>query len=555
MFVLPQSIVFVLVSAGLAVPTAVVPDLGTLQGALDASQVVALFRGIPYGKAPVGDLRWRAPVPYGPWESPRDSSQFGNSCKQIQPHADLVDSEDCLFLNVAAPAFAVGKSTGLSVIFYIHGGGYDDGSSTFNSPETLALRSLRSSIEHSKSVVVVTSNYRLGIFGFLGSETMRSRSAMVGNFGIQDQRLALKWVGDHIGAFGGGRDITIFGESAGGNAVLNHLVQPASRGMFSRAILDSGVYDGTPTMTQAEETFTKVLAAAGCANLDCLLELSTELVLAASQAVTQANWGPAIDGVALPGFPQDLIADGSYDNEVPVLLGSNRDEMSYWMAKRPVDLSALHLPSNLTTAEADYLIGMSEGTEVTEKLLAVYAPDRYEYPDYRGEYDAQWWTVLRIFTDGGNPPSLALGHCNVRRTARLLERGGSPRVFVYLFAHPIQMPVEDMNVGKPIAASGPGNPVVQHASELPMVFAMSNSLSEEAGEVYLSQAMSGYWINFANNGDPNHPQFTEWNVYNKTTDMVMRFDVMDNGGSRMESGIRAEACSFWDSLAQSELIV
>merc|ERR1712107_715026 len=122
----------------------------------------------------------------------------------------------------------------------------------------------------------------------------------------------------------------------------------------------------------------------------------------------QANWGPSIDGVALPGFPQDLIADGSYDNEVPVLLGSNRDEMSYWMAKRPVDLFTFHLPSNLTTAEADFLIFMSEGAEVTEKLLAVYASDRYEYPDYRGEYDAQWWTVLRIFTDKG------LGHCNVR---------------------------------------------------------------------------------------------------------------------------------------------
>ena len=421
-------------------------------------------------------------MPYGPWTSPRNASQFGNSCKQIKPHTDLVDSEDCLFLNVAAPAFAVGKNTGLSVIFYIHGGAYDDGSSTFNSPETLALRCLRSRIEHSKSVVVVTSNYRLGIFGFLGSETMRSHSAMVGNFGIQDQRLALKWVGDHIGAFGGGRDMNIFGESAGGNAVLNHLVQPASRCMFSRAILDSGVYEGTPTMTQAEETFTKVLAAAGCANLDCLLELSTELVLAAAQAVTKANWEPAIDGVALPGFPQDPIAEGSYDNEVPVLLGSNRDEMCYWMAKRPVDLSTFHLPSNLTTAEDDFLILCPKAQRLPRSCWPCM---RQIDTSTLGEYDAQWKTVLRIFTDNG------LGHCNVRRTARLLERGGSPRVFVYLFAHPIQMEVEDMNVGKPIAASGPGNSVAQHASEIPMVFAMSNSLSEQAGEVDLSQAIVG----------------------------------------------------------------
>ena len=246
----------------------------------------------------------------------------------------------------------------------VHGGAYQTGASNDYDGNALVAAS-------QKQVVVVTINCelpslllschppnahpspaatdRLNVFGFLGSSEVaaRTKGGGAGNFGIQDQRAAIAWTKAHIGAFGGdGDDITIFGESAGGNSVINHLAQPASFGLYTKAIIESGAYDfGAEPMSSAQASYAKLLTAAKCSNLDCLVS-KTPLEVGTANGQAGAGGGPVVDGVSLTDTPVGLIEKKTYNNKVPVIIGSNRDEAAFFTLLEQT-------PQNMTDTDFD----------------------------------------------------------------------------------------------------------------------------------------------------------------------------------------------------------
>ncbi len=340
------------------------------------------------------------------------------------------------------------------------------------------------------STIVVTLDYRLNIFGFLGADVLKDRASdgSTGNYGIQDQRLALHWVREHIAAFGGSRDnVTIFGQSAGGNSVLNHLTQPQSFGLYSKAIIESGLYINACPMDHANDVFDQVLHLANCTNLECLLHLSAPAVSALLSTI--AEWGPVVDGVALPVFPQALVKQGRYNKAVPVILGSNKDEYASFIQD---------MPHNMSEADFDEYIGLNGwGIKNTVRVIKdLFKPSAYSYPSDLGNYSRWWWEAMRVSTLGGHyapqapgQPLLGVGHCSVRCLARLMVAGGTPQVYTYEFARPTKEVTNEMNVGVPLI-TGPGNPFAPHASELEYVFAAYDTLGKSNGEVELARHQS-----------------------------------------------------------------
>jgi len=530
-----------------------VPELGSLNGSLSSYDArIAIWNRIPYAQAPVKDLRWRAPRPHGAWkETPRDAIGFGSACFSILPQswANVSESEDCLFLNVAGPISSTSSEL-LPVMVFIHGGAFALGASNYNRPDSMVAASNR-------SVVVVTLNYRLNALGFLGSRALQSHSGDggTGNWGIDDQRLALVWIRDHIGAFGGdSAAVTIFGESAGGESVVSHLVQRASFGLYHRAIIESGCDDpfvnlnksagigGYPT---AEESYLNLLNLTECDGLECLLRMEASQLVQAVGAGKWDVWGPVVDGVTLLDRPQRLLQQGQWNHRASVLLGSNRDEFALFVANLP------GWPANLTEAGFDTKI---EGLSRKAEIKAIYRPGgEYPYPERQGSYSLWWWAGVRVFTDGGDPASNALGACSARRYARWLSEGskGLGGVFVYEFAHPPGEAVPDLNSGALLPGTSPNGVLVPHASELPFVFGRIEAL-QTAEERSMSAAMAAYWVAFATKGDPNQAGLPEWpqysHEYSRLNGTVLRFGNQQTGeGISVQHHLRSTACDFWDA--------
>lgn len=499
-----------------------VPGLGVLQGALTPIySSVAYWSGIPYAKPPIGPLRWQPPQPHEPWESPRDATRFGSSCYQGQESG----SEDCLFLNIAAPAVALTAEMPLPVMVWIHGGDYQVG----NGASYIAGALVNGS---DLPVVVVTLNYRLNAFGFLGSSDIQDSTfdGSAGNFGIQDQQLAMAWVKEHIAAFGGDGDrITIFGESAGGNSVINHLAQNASFPLFIKAIIQSGTYDkGAIPLAEAETAYQILLNETNCRSLSCLRDLDAVTLFA---KCNMCGRGPVVDGAWLMDAPTDIIAEGKH-HKVPVLMGANRDEnMSPWFFPYANDMNE----SMFDIAFVD--AGGNPGDLEPAKQL--YVNSSYPYPDDLGPYSQWTWALGRMLTD--QVPGL--GHCGVRWLAQSLLVAGTPELYAYSFDHPTQK-------FSGVPGTGPGSVIVPHAAEIDYVFGIFWKLTP-GEEVDLAVAMSAYWVAFASAGDPNSrdpnsQELPAWPRYTAQDDIIMRLDAGE-GGIRMQQHVRKNACDFWDS--------
>ena len=231
----------------------------TAGGAVRGKTVAATdeFLGIPYAAPPVGALRWQPPRPAAPWHGVRQAVSYAQHCPQpSSPFGAAGASEDCLYLNVFAPAGA--RASNLPVMVWVHGGSLRTGESDDYNPAGLVR----------DGVVVVTINYRLGALGFLADAALASRpGGPSGNYGLMDQQAALRWVQRNIRGFGGNPgDVTLFGESAGGLSTLSQLVSPGARGLFQRAIVESGTYQLTQQPLAAAEAAGQAFAAkAGCA--------------------------------------------------------------------------------------------------------------------------------------------------------------------------------------------------------------------------------------------------------------------------------------------------
>jgi para-nitrobenzyl esterase len=325
-----------LVGANRFAPPRVTIDTGTLEGVVDSATGILVFRGIPYAAPPVGSLRWRPPQRAASWTGVRPAAQLGHNCMQHQPYSDIDPfkagvSEDCLYLNVYSKS--VDAKARRPVLVWIHGGGFWAG---FGGEERHNGARLAQ-----KGAVVVTINYRLGAFGFLADPALAAESPhhSAGNYGLLDQIAALQWVKRNIARFGGDPSrVTIFGESAGGMSVGSLIASPLAKGLFARAILESGTATGGGVLSvdTARATSVRFAESLGLRNASAasLRALPADSILAASLRIGPAGapqFFPVIDGWVLPHAVDSILANGAA-NYVPVIAGTNRDEGDEWMA-------------------------------------------------------------------------------------------------------------------------------------------------------------------------------------------------------------------------------
>lgn len=439
---------------------------------------VNAWLGLPYAAPPVGDLRWKAPQPVAKWAGERDAGKYGAHCAQNHVFDDMVfqddlptGSEDCLFLNVYAPANATAKSK-LPVMFWIHGGGFSGGGS--NEPrhngDFLPL----------KGVVLITINYRLGVFGFLAtSDLAKETNGTAGNYGLMDMISALQWTKANIKEFGGDPDnVTIFGESAGSFAVSTLMASSAAKGLFHKAIGESGGALGTGALTYESLTARtakddKWVATLNVNSLADLRALPTTTILAAAKP--GVNFPPNIDGKVLVQAIAETYALGNQAH-VPLLAGWNSDEGSF-VAMRGMTLEQYK----------GYATGLFK--DKTADFLKLYP----------AENDAQ---ALRSAIDYGSDSFIALG------TWRWLEahrKTGQSPVYRYHF-----------ELAALPSKYHPGT-FAFHSDDIEYVF---GTLDTRPGETVrpedrtLSDQMMTYWTNFAKTGDPNGAGLPAWPKYN-----------------------------------------
>ena len=313
-------------------PLQIKTDKGRVRGVLSRDGKVRAFKGIPYAMPPAGDLRWQPPQPAAKWKGVRDASRFGSHCMQSNIYPDMIfhdpgPSEDCLTLNVWTPANA--KKGSLPVMVWIYGGGYLAGGTSEGRQDGQFLAH--------RNVVVVSMNYRLGIFGFLVHPELTAESPhhASGNYGLMDQNAAIEWVQKDIAAFGGDpANITIFGESAGSFSVSTLMASPLSRNRFQKAIGESGgaFYSGglsyQPREAREQEDVKFVQNAFGTSKLADLRKLSAEDLLngvAAKTSDEHIQFRPDVDGWFLPDTVPNIYAAGRQAH-IPLLAGWNANE-------------------------------------------------------------------------------------------------------------------------------------------------------------------------------------------------------------------------------------
>ena len=482
------------------------PIRGTTAGAMQA------FRGIPYAAAPVGDLRWRAPQPHPGWQGVLDASEFGAHCPQVAtPYGTPSTTEDCLFLNVYTPGKTnEGRPHLLPVMFWIHGGGLVVGESDGYDPSLLVAR----------DVVVVTINYRLGELGFLAHPALSAESPVgtSGNYGLMDQQAAMRWVQRNIRAFGGDPDnVTIFGESAGGLSVHSELTSPLAAGLFHKAIVESGAYSlNQPTQAQAQAAGTAFAAAAGCTTQTaaCLRGLSVSAILAAQTAATMV---PNVDGFVMPRTVLSALSTGQF-NRVPVVEGSNHDEWRLFVAQTEATTGVPLTPAGYIPAIAATL-GVSPGLAAV--IASVYPLAAYSSPSV---------ALGAVGTD-------VVFACNARISARLLS--AYVPTFQYEFNDPTAPMLYFANVSFPTGA--------YHASELEYLFDLSGTPvpmpARTSGQKALTDAMVGYWTQFARTGDPNSTGAPAWPAYMPLSD---QFQSLQQSAPTAKTGFAADhKCAFW----------
>jgi para-nitrobenzyl esterase len=516
--------------AGTSDPLRVDPPAGPVQGVRADGTVQ--FRGIPYAEPPVGDLRWRPPVAQPAWTGLRDASRFGPQCAQINTLATFAgppnNNEDCLSLNVYAPERA--KPTAkLPVIVWFHGGGNFAGSGDAYDGSGLVKTG---------NVIVVTLNYRLGVLGWLAHPELDREGHLFANYGLLDQQMALRWVQANVAAFGGDPgNVTIGGQSAGSLDVQAHMTSPFARGLFDRAIMQSGVNEPTP-LAQAEALGARFAAEAGCGDgaptAECLRKLPVERLMAV-QGVTGEY--PTTDGVVADGKivpAEGLLAAfrARRFTPVPVLSSSTRDE---WNFLTGVQHYASGRTTPLTAADYDAFIAQRAGGDPD-----LIAEIRARYP--LTEYATPQRAISAIGTQGG-----LLFQCATRQRLAALQEVAP--VYAYQF--------NDRTAPSYLPAMSGFEPLADHTADIQYLFpgfhggalGVRHSLNRE--QTALSHRLMSAWTNFARTGNPNGSKEVAWPNYNLSGPAAVA--LVDTHGQSAISDKQfsaANQCSFWDRLGK-----
>ena len=451
-------------------------ESGTISGIDGSTPGMRIYKGIPYAAPPVGDLRWKAPKPAAHWDGVHKADDFGPECMQIplSGPADQKMSEDCLTLNVWTAAKSFEKRP---VMVWIYGGGYYVGAGSLPDYDG-------ENLAH-KGPVVVTFNYRLGPLGFFAHPELTKESDRRGaeNFGMMDSIAALKWVRANIAAFGGDpNNVTIFGESAGGGMVANLMVSPQAKGLFHRAMAESSAWNTLsigrlPTLASAEQTGIKQAAQLNAKSPAELRAKPAREILELGHGT-----GPVVDGWLIPADPAVIFAQGK-PNDVPVLLGSNRDESTGGV---PASLAAYVESARKKYGElADNFLKAYPATTDDEAREAAFTAGRDEVA----------WVM--------------------RNWARLVASKGKNKAYVYFFTHqPPATPGGRANKNTPFTHG-----TAVHASEIVYVFNTlhnNNPRNQRAWtdtDNQVAGAMSSYWVNFAASADPNGNGLPKWVAY------------------------------------------
>ncbi|CAF0897846.1 unnamed protein product [Didymodactylos carnosus] len=482
--------------------------------------------GIPYAAPPVGALRWQKAQSYvmtdGQNNTVRNATHYSPSCPQIDRGGITPGpfDEDCLYLNVWAPrAPPPAQSTGYPVMFWIHGGGFLEGSATQVIYDGLSWTN--AAIQANNSFIMVSINYRLNVMGFFAQSTLLDVNGQtIANQGITDQRVAMKWVQDNIGKFGGDKNlITIMGQSAGSHSVCIHIVSPLSDGLFHAGILESGPCDTVSYLRDkqfAYSTANELASLLGCnmndsaQQLSCLRNVSSDLLVAVAANVSippstvlafkdQINIGGVppfcliVDGVEIPVHPLHAFLSGAF-NHVPILTGANRDEFLL----RVLYEDYYHGPNS---AE-DYLTRiLPVATYNLSQIQALYIPSQFN-----GNYSEAF---VALMSQGGFI-------CGARRMAGYMA--GKP-TYLYTYTHT----PEFIYLSLPYLVIRPG---AYHTAELFSLFqTLADSLYGnsifEADELSLATSVRQYWTNMITKGQPNDNFSLTWPQYSSATDQAL----------------------------------
>ena len=455
---------------------------GVLEGVVSADGKVRTFKGVPYASPPIGALRWREPQPVVPWSGVRRAVDYAPRAMQGRIYDDMVfhdagPSEDCLYLNLWMPADP--PEAKLPVMVWIHGGGYVAGSSSEPRQDAGNLSK--------KGVLVVSMNYRMGVFGFLAHPGLTGESGhhASGNYGLLDQLAALQWVKRNIATFGGDPDnVTVFGESAGSLSVCALVASPLAQGLFRRAIGESGAFFGSTlplkSLSDAEAEGIKFAQAAfGGATIEGLRARPAKELLDAALKLPQEYFSPDVDGYFLPADCLSIYSGGR-QSHVPLLAGWNRDEGSY---DTYFDGAAPTVANYLGRAAPRF--GANAKTFLELYPAATDSQAKRAAQDLEGDkfmgYPTWKWLELHLAT------------------------GGSP---VYRYEFDQALPLA------PDAAPG-AEPRANHSGEIEFVFRVlsSKKLPWRPEDQEVSELMSTYWTNFAKTGNPNGPGLPAWPEY------------------------------------------
>lgn len=508
------------------------------------------FLGVPYAAAPVGALRWKSPQPVRPWAGVRAATASGPAC--VGPTYNLPAgtsvSEDCLTVDVTTPAKAPTRPR--PVMVFVHGGDFTSGTGSAFDPGEMAARG---------DVVVVTLNYRLGIFGFFGYPGLPGS----GDFGLQDQQAALRWVNRNAHAFGGdASNVTLFGQSAGSASVCGQLTSPAARGNFSKVILQSAscgtlqprLYPGAPaptpqnvspwsplkTVTSRGTTLASKLGCTGADAVACLRKTSVDALAGPGTMADPAfTFGsPAFGTPTLPNNPEQAIREGRFTH-VPVMAGSTRDEGRF------VTASIVNPAIGKVTFTPDVYTKLTDAAYGPDaaRIRAAYRPSSYagdllpntpaaDRPNVEG---ALAWAAIE--TDRASV-------CPILGDADALSR----RVPTYVY----EFGDRTAPTWLPVPATFPGG--AAHLTDLPYLFATTRPAMPGADngpakltatQQRLSAQMIGYWTSFAHNGTPKATDAPTWTRYKASAPRVQNLTASGTAPTPITNNATAHKCPVW----------